>query len=180
MPGWMTRFGPKVGQIDPKWDKSGDFSDQIQYIWLERAKFTESDLKKIPGFVPFLVNLTHFGSKSVHPGVCECESSDNLCISFRVVRFWPKVGDSKWLKSYLICSVWTNYPKSAIPGLICPQMATFHSTLYHIWYRTCGFHRQRCILSGNVKIKRAQEIRVVFTRALTFHLLSENERWQNS
>ena len=28
----MTRFGPKVGQIGSKWDKSGKFSDQIQYI----------------------------------------------------------------------------------------------------------------------------------------------------
>ena len=28
----VTRFGPKVGQIGPKSDKSGDFSDQIQYI----------------------------------------------------------------------------------------------------------------------------------------------------
>ena len=28
----VTRFGPKVGQIGPKWDKSGKFSDQIQYI----------------------------------------------------------------------------------------------------------------------------------------------------
>ena len=28
----VIRFGPKVGQIGPKWDKSGDFSNQIQYI----------------------------------------------------------------------------------------------------------------------------------------------------
>ena len=33
-----TRFGPKVGQIGPKWDKSGKFSDQIQYILAHRAK----------------------------------------------------------------------------------------------------------------------------------------------
>ena len=39
----VTRFGPKVGQIGPKWDKSGKFSYQIQYI---------------------LANLTHFGAKS--------------------------------------------------------------------------------------------------------------------
>ena len=26
---WVTRFGPKMGQIGPKWDKSGTFSDQI-------------------------------------------------------------------------------------------------------------------------------------------------------
>ena len=25
----VTRFGPKVGQFGPKWDKSGAFSDQI-------------------------------------------------------------------------------------------------------------------------------------------------------
>ena len=35
----MTRFGPKVGEIGPKWDKSGDFfSEQIQYIFARRAK----------------------------------------------------------------------------------------------------------------------------------------------
>ena len=28
----VTTFGPKVGQIGPKWDKSVNFSDQIQYI----------------------------------------------------------------------------------------------------------------------------------------------------
>ena len=27
-----VRFGPEVCQIGPKWDKSGTFSDQIQYI----------------------------------------------------------------------------------------------------------------------------------------------------
>ena len=26
---WVTRFGPKMGQIGPKWEKSGSFSDQI-------------------------------------------------------------------------------------------------------------------------------------------------------
>ena len=34
----VTRIGPKVGQIGPKWDKSGKFSDQIQYILAHRAK----------------------------------------------------------------------------------------------------------------------------------------------
>ena len=32
---WVTRFGHKVGQIGPKWDKSGIFSDKISvYFWL--------------------------------------------------------------------------------------------------------------------------------------------------
>ena len=26
---WVTRFGPNMGQIGPKWDKFGTFSDQI-------------------------------------------------------------------------------------------------------------------------------------------------------
>ena len=38
LPCTVTRFGPKVGQIGPKWDKSGKFSDQIQYILAHRAK----------------------------------------------------------------------------------------------------------------------------------------------
>ena len=35
----VTRFGPKVGQIGPKLDKSGKFSDQIQYILAHRAGY---------------------------------------------------------------------------------------------------------------------------------------------
>ena len=40
---------PIVVQIGPKWDKSGNFSDQIQYILTHMG-----------------ANLTHFGSKSGH------------------------------------------------------------------------------------------------------------------
>ena len=43
----VTRFRPEVGLIGPKWDKSGKFSDQIQYI---------------------LAHLTHFGAKSGNRG----------------------------------------------------------------------------------------------------------------
>ena len=35
------RFGSKVGQIAPKWDKSGDFSDPISVHLAHRAKCTE-------------------------------------------------------------------------------------------------------------------------------------------
>ena len=56
-------FGPKVGQIDPKWYKFGD-------IFTE-SKCTESDLK-ISGFVPFgVANLTHFRPKSGDPGLVD-------------------------------------------------------------------------------------------------------------
>ena len=35
------RFGSKVGQIGPKWEKSGAFSDQISVYLAPRAKYTE-------------------------------------------------------------------------------------------------------------------------------------------
>ena len=43
----MTRFGPKVGQIGPKWDKFGNFfrSDSVHFDSVE-PKCTESDLEK--------------------------------------------------------------------------------------------------------------------------------------
>ena len=45
-----VRFGSKVDQIGPKWNKSGTFSDQMYWnlIW------------KSPGFVPLWANLTQF------------------------------------------------------------------------------------------------------------------------
>ena len=33
----MTRIGPKGGQISPKWNKSWNFSDQIQYILVSQT-----------------------------------------------------------------------------------------------------------------------------------------------
>ena len=35
------RFGSKVGQLGPKWDKSGSFSDQISVHLARGAKCTE-------------------------------------------------------------------------------------------------------------------------------------------
>ena len=43
-------------QIDPKWDKSGTFSDQISVHF---------GAVRSPGFVPFGTNLAHLGPKSV-------------------------------------------------------------------------------------------------------------------
>ena len=62
----VTRFGHKMGQIGSKWDLSGNFSDQIQYILARRAKMYWTWSEKFPECVPFGANLTHFGSKSVH------------------------------------------------------------------------------------------------------------------
>ena len=47
---WVARYGPKVGQIDPKCDKSGDYF-QIRFSTF--GSF-ESDLKKS-------LDLSHLG-----------------------------------------------------------------------------------------------------------------------
>ena len=48
------RFGSKMGQIGPKWDKSGAFSDQISVHLAPRAKCTEIWSEKSP-------DLSHLG-----------------------------------------------------------------------------------------------------------------------
>ena len=43
----MTRFEPKVGQISPKWDKSGTYSDQISvHFGSPSQNVLKSDLNK--------------------------------------------------------------------------------------------------------------------------------------
>ena len=49
------RFGSKVGQIGPKWDKSLSSQMYWNLTW------------KSPGFVPFWANLTHLGAKPTIP-----------------------------------------------------------------------------------------------------------------
>ena len=46
--------------------KSGEFSDQIQYVFLGESKCIESDVEKILGFVPFGAILTHFRPRCGH------------------------------------------------------------------------------------------------------------------
>ena len=60
---WTVRFASKVGQIGPKWDKSGTFHIRFQYIWHGAPNVLKSDMKS-PGFVPFRANLTPIGPKS--------------------------------------------------------------------------------------------------------------------
>ena len=45
--GWPD-LDPKWVKLTPNGTNPGIFSDQIQYIWLGRAKCTEFDLKKSP------------------------------------------------------------------------------------------------------------------------------------
>ena len=58
-----VRFGPKVGQIAPKWDKSGTFSDQISVHFGLSQNVLKSDLKKLSDSPLFRANLSHFGAK---------------------------------------------------------------------------------------------------------------------
>ena len=61
------RFGYKVVQIGPKWDKSGAFfRSDFSAFGAPAPNVLKSDLKK-PGFVPFGANLNHFGAKPTIP-----------------------------------------------------------------------------------------------------------------
>ena len=54
-----VRFGPKVGQIGPKWDKSGTFSDQISvHFGSPSQNVLNYDLKK-SYTCTIRANLTH-------------------------------------------------------------------------------------------------------------------------
>ena len=72
----------------------GFFQIRFSTFWLGEPKCTESDLKKIPGFVPFGVNLPHFWSKSGHP-------------SSRLRGKEPLTGENRCLRWSQIWSDWT-------------------------------------------------------------------------
>jgi len=55
-----VRFDSKVGQIGPKWDKSGTFSKSVLKMYCQNV--LKSDLKKAQ-ICRFRANLTHFGAK---------------------------------------------------------------------------------------------------------------------
>ena len=69
----LTRFGPKMGQIGPKWYKSGTFQIRFQYIWLDEPNVLKYDLKKSricpicgriwPTLEPNLPSLDWIGNK---------------------------------------------------------------------------------------------------------------------
>ena len=49
--GWVTRFGTNMGQIGPKWYKSGTFQIRFQYILAQlRQNVLKSDLNKSGSF----------------------------------------------------------------------------------------------------------------------------------
>jgi len=62
-------FGPKMGQIDTKWDKSGTLWRSIFSL---SRNILINDLQKSPIFVPFCANLAHFGPKTENPALYSC------------------------------------------------------------------------------------------------------------
>ena len=57
-------------RLPPNGTNLGLFQIRFQYILARRAKMYCNLIWKSPRFVPFGANLTHFGSKSGHPGLC--------------------------------------------------------------------------------------------------------------
>ena len=60
------RFGSKVGQIGPKWDKSGAFQIWFQCIWRPAPNALKSDLKK-PRICPIWAQSDPLWSQTYHP-----------------------------------------------------------------------------------------------------------------
>jgi len=71
----MTRFGPKLGQTDPKWDKLVTYSEQISVY------FHSLRSKKVPDLSHKVASLTHFVSKSdisdVYSSLYPCQCRGN-------------------------------------------------------------------------------------------------------
>ena len=84
------RFGSKVGQIGPKWDKSGTFSDQISVHLARSSQMYWNLIWKSPGFVPFWANLTHFGAKSTIPDTQRTVLLSGNRFSFRYSQMKPR------------------------------------------------------------------------------------------
>ena len=54
-----VRFGPKVGQIDLKWDKSGPFQIRFQYILALRAKMYWNLISINPALICPILGLSN-------------------------------------------------------------------------------------------------------------------------
>ena len=95
------QFDPKVGQIVPKWGKSGTFSDQISvHFGALRQNVPKSDLKKSQIF-PILGQFDPLLGQIGNPGKKQFPAERLSCVDFRSV--W-----SGGLNSLIIltCKVW--------------------------------------------------------------------------
>ena len=61
----MSNLASKSGQIGPKWDKSGTFEDQFQFIFARRANFTNAKLN-VPAFMKIEMNSLSYTRISSH------------------------------------------------------------------------------------------------------------------
>ena len=77
-----VRLSPKVGQIDPKSDKSGTFfRSNFSTVFLGEPKYTEILSEKNHGFVIFWIHLAHILAKSNIPAQCGPQGCHNPAMS---------------------------------------------------------------------------------------------------
>ena len=67
-----VRFGSKGVHIGLKWEKSGTFSDQIQYICATKCTEIWSEKSRISSILSY---LDHFGAKP-EPDLCVAETAE--------------------------------------------------------------------------------------------------------
>ena len=110
------RFGSKVGQIGPKWDKSGAFSDQISVHLAPRAKCTEIWSEKA-------TDLSHLGSKSdplwsqtYHPWWASSSTTTGVRLGLNWAKLPPDGTNRELIKT---SDFWKVISKS--PTFVCVQ-----------------------------------------------------------
>ena len=88
---WEGRFGSKVGQIGPEWDKSGAFLDQISVHLARGAKCTEIWSEKNPDLSHLGPNWPNLGAKFDIPELYVTKNSLRMFAPklYSCTEIWP-------------------------------------------------------------------------------------------
>ena len=141
----VVGLAPKWGRLDPKWDKSGTFSDQIPVHLAHRAKCTEIWSEKVPDLFNLGSNLTHFGAKPTIPAVHPGDSGTRYqtvnyryCQSFsayQAVRLYvSKVADTV-SDCYPLC--WRLYWFTKCFNILSHIVKYFRNAIYYVIIYLC-------------------------------------------
>ena len=88
----MTKFGPKMGQIGPKLDRSPIFSDQIHYLLARFSIFLAGEPKRTESDFLNIQDLSHLGpicptlGLKLPSAVCGNTSPCSVAINVGVTR----------------------------------------------------------------------------------------------
>ena len=122
------RFGSKVSQIGPNWDKSGTFfRSDFSTFWLAEPKCTEVWSEKSPGFVSFGANLTLPKCTEIW---FEKKSPGFVPFGANLILFGSKSDNTKTYPLCLDCK----YRGLDLPSFICFLVDSFFYMISFIVY----------------------------------------------